>query len=245
MRPRAIPTLAAACGIFVCFLAMTLDAQGQSISGRVIDAQSSRPMAAVLIRLVDDSEESRSTTSTDQLGRYRVSVPGLGLYRVRVEQLGYLSQDSDTIEIRSVADSLTVDVRMRPTPIPIQGVQVDADRVNRRLREFFGMSIGQLRIKPIRQAMIQDFVVRGSNLSEMIDAQPIPNLQVLRSREGPCYQFRGRGCLPVYLDGARLNRRSPNELPLEMLATAIVLLPNEVIAYPEGAVHLFSIGFMR
>ena len=221
------------------------EAAGQLVVGRIIEAQTSRPLAGTVVRLIDDSGAGRGSTATDQLGRYRIALPGLGIYRVRVEQLGYESQDSETVEVQSVADTLTVDFRMRPAPIPIQGVQVDADRVNRRLREFLGMSAGQLRIKPIRQPTIQDFVVRGSNVSEMIASQPIPNLQVLRTREGPCYQFRARGCLPVYLDGARLTRRTPNDIPLEMLATAVVLLPNEVIAYPEGAVHLLSIGFMR
>ena len=34
-------------------------------------------------------------------------------------------------------------------------------------------------------------------------------------------------------------------IPLEMLDTIVVLLPSESVAYPSGAVHLFSAGFMR
>jgi hypothetical protein len=61
--------------------------------------------------------------------------------------------------------------------------------------------------------------MRGANISEMIDRLNIPNLQVFRTREGPCYQFRGRGCLPVHLDGARLGPASVSTIPLEMLST--------------------------
>lgn len=79
----------------------------------------------------------------------------------------------------------------------------------------------------------------------MIRGLGIPNLQVTGSRQTPCFQFRNRGCLPVYLDGARLTRFSTRDVPLEMLGTAIVLLPNETAAYPAGGVHLFSVGFLR
>lgn len=244
MPSRIELTLVTLCGIAFAVGGVP-EAHAQVVVGRIIEAQSSRPLAAAVVRLIDDSGAGRGSTATDQLGRYRIAVPGFGVYLVRVEQLGYESQDSETIEVQSVADTLTVDFRLRPAPIPIRGVQVDADRVNRRIREFLGMNPGLLRIKPIRHTIVQDFVVRGSNVSEMIASQPIPNLQVLRTREGPCFQFRSRGCMPVYLDGARLTRRTANDIPLEMLATAVVLLPNEVIAYPEGAVHLLSIGFMR
>jgi hypothetical protein len=107
------------------------------------------------------------------------------------------------------------------------------------------MSPAQLRIRPVRSPAIQGHAMRGANISEMIDRLNIPNLQVFRTREGPCYQFRGRGCLPVHLDGARLGPASVSTIPLEMLSTVVVLLPSETVAYPLGAVHLFSTGFMR
>ena len=87
--------------------------------------------------------------------------------------------------------------------------------------------------------------MRGGGLPEMIRALQIPNMQVLRTSDGPCYQHRGRGCLPVYLDGTRLSRSSPGGMPLEMIGTVVILLPNEVIAYPAGAVHLYTVGFIR
>lgn len=117
--------------------------------------------------------------------------------------------------------------------------------MNRRLREFLGISVGQLRVRPIRAADIQQHWSRGNSLTEMVRFRQIPSLQVFGTREGPCYQFRGRGCLVVYLDGTPLRRTPDSMLPLEMLSAVVVLLPNEVIAYPQGAVHLFTTGFMR
>lgn len=30
-----------------------------------------------------------------------------------------------------------------------------------------------------------------------------------------------------------------------LLSTVVVLLPNEVIRFPEGGVHIYTVGFMR
>jgi hypothetical protein len=97
----------------------------------------------------------------------------------------------------------------------------------------------------VRFSTLQTYAARGYNLPSMVVDLQIPSLRVLASREGPCYQFRNRGCLPVYLDGARLTRSTPGGLPLEMMGTVVILLPNELVAYPEGAVHVYTIGFLR
>lgn len=236
------------CRALLCLAALATagrPAGAQSVQGRVVDAQNDRALAGAVIRLLDGSGEGVATAAADANGRYRIAVAEPGTYRLRAEQLGYETLDSEPFSVESGADAVSVDLRMRPSPIPIRGVEVSDDRVNRRLREFLGMSPAQLRIRPIRAPAIRDHAMRGSNLSEMMDRLAIPNLQVLRTRDGPCYQFRSRGCLPVYLDGARLSGTSVSTVPLEMLSTVVILLPSETVAYPAGAVHLYSTGFMR
>lgn len=231
--------------LVVALVAVPPAAVAQTIEGRVDDAGNGRPVANALLRLVDGSGDALVATAADSVGRYRLTAPGPGRYRIEAEQLGYEAYRSGPVDVQDASEVRRVDVTLQPSPIPIGGMEVSTDVVNRRLRQVLGISPGQLRIRPIRSGTIRDHAERGDDLSEMMIWQRIPNLQVLRTREGPCYQFRGRGCLPVYLDGARVNRSSISMLPLEILSTVVVLLPNEVIAYPSGAVHLYSIGFMR
>lgn len=218
----------------------------QVVRGRALDSSNRRPVGGTVVRLIDTFGDTVAVTAADSAGGFRVVAPRAGRYRLRGDALGYRSAESrpfDVVEGR--ADTLSVDLSLEAAPIPVAGIEVSADQTNRRLRQFFGMSPGQLRIRPVTQAVIDDHVVRGHDVSEMMRWRQIPNLQVLRSQQGPCYQYRGRGCMPVYLDGARMSQRAISEIPLEMLNTAVVLLPSEATAYPEGAVHLFTRGFMR
>lgn len=230
-----------AAGMVTVLLPSALDAQ--AVRGRIVDAENDRPVAGAVVQLLNPAGEAVGAAAADSLGRYLIPAGEPGRYRLRAELLGYQPQETSPFHVET--DTVVVDLRVTARPIPIEGVEVSADQVNRRLRQFLGMSPGQLRIRPIRNTTIRSHANRGNDLTEMIASANIPNLQSLRTREGPCYQFRARGCLPVYLDGARLSRRSVPELPLEMLSTVVVLLPNESISYPEGAVHLLTLGFMR
>jgi hypothetical protein len=231
--------------VLVLLLATTLrTVDGQTIQGRVSDAQTNAPIANAIVRLIDDSSEQRAAAATDSTGRYQLVAPAPGRYRLRAEQLGYETRESETFDFVA-AGELSRDFRLTPSPIPIQGVEVTTDQANRRLRQFLGMSPAQLRIRPVRSQTIDEYARRGDGLMELMASRNIPNFQVVPSRAGPCFQFRLRDCLPVFLDGARLNRASTPDLPLEMLNTIVILLPSESVAYPGGAVLLFSTGYMR
>lgn len=220
-------------------------AAGQTVQGVVADGQTQAALANAIVHLVDDDGERRVATATDATGRYSIQIPAPGRYRVRAELLGYEARESDSFETAEGSSTIVRDLRMNALPIPIQGVEVTTDQATRRLRQFLGISPGQLRIRPVRTQTIEEHARRGDDLVDLMAMRNIPNLQVVRSRTGPCFQFRGRDCLPLYLDGARLDRSSTRELPLEMLNTIVILLPSETVAYPGGAVLLFTIGFMR
>lgn len=221
------------------------DVSAQAVQGRTLDAGNRRPIEGAVVRLLDSAGDTVSATASDSTGSFRLALSEPGRFRLRSDGLGYRAKESSTFEAPAEGDTLTFDLLMEPNPIPVRGIEISADQTNRRLRQFFGMSPGQLRIRPIRASVIDDHISRGHDLTEMMRWIQIPNLQILRSRDGPCYQFRGRGCLPVYLDGTRMTQRAIPELPLEMLNTVVVLLPSETTAYPSGAVHLFSTGFIR
>lgn len=219
--------------------------QAQVVQGRVVDAETGGPVAGATVRLIDASGEERSRTAADSVGRYRVSAPEPGRYTVRAEMLGYQTGETEPLLLSDTVSVVDRQVELSPAPIPISGVEVTTDAVNRRLRQFFAIAPAQLRIRPVRSNTIQDYWQRGYDLEGLVIGQNIPNMEVIRSRSGPCFRFRRQGCLPVYLDGARLSGPATDQLPLEMLNTIVILLPSESVAYPAGAVHLFTHGFMR
>ena len=232
----------AVCVVVVC---PPSDVEAQAVRGHIVDTGNDRPVADAIVRLLDPAGEVVRAAAADSLGRYLVIVPEPGVWRLRVEAMAYEPKVTSPFQVGTDADTVSVDLRVTPRPIPIAGLEVSSDQLNRRIRQFLGMSPGQLRIRPIRTSVLERHASRGGDLTDVMEGANIPNLQVVRTREGPCYQFRGRGCLALYLDGARLSRRSTAELPLEMLATVVMLLPNESAGYPEGAVHLLTRGFMR
>jgi hypothetical protein len=231
-------------GVVVLVTSTAAPIRGQTIQGRVSDAQTDAPVASALVRLIDPSGVPRAVAVADSIGRYELIAPAPGRYRLRAEQLGYETREAVPFQL-TATELLSRDLQLEPSPLPIVGVEVTADQVDRRLRQFLGMSTAQLRIRPIRAATIEEHASRGDGLAELMARRNIPNLQSVRSRTGPCFQFRGRDCLPIYLDGARLSRSSTPMLPLEMLNAIVVLLPSETVAYSNGAILLFSTGFMR
>lgn len=244
-RPRRLLRLVALSATAIALFSVApSEMAAQVVQGRVSDASTERGVPNSVVRLLNVRGDSRAAATTDSLGFYRMLVPAAGNWTLRAEQLGYDPTSSREMVVQESSDTVVVDLVLRPTPIPIRGVEVSTDRVNQRLRQFLGASPGQLRVRPIRYQAIRDQAMRGRVLSDLVEAQGIPNLRVLPGRTGPCYQHRGRGCVPVFLDGARLTRAPNSSLPLEMLGAIVILLPNELIAYPEGAVLLFTTGFV-
>lgn len=219
--------------------------EAQVVQGRVTDASNERVVPNAVLKLLDGEGVPRAAATSDSTGVFRLTAPAPGRYRVAAEQVGYETFTSREFESSPAGDSVTIDIALRVAPVPIQGLEVSSDRVNQRLRSFLGTSVGTLRVRPVRAPAIRDMAMRGMRLSDLVEAQRVPNLQVLPGRTGPCFQHRRQGCLPVFLDGARLTRAPNSSLPLEMLGAVVILLPNELIAYPQGAVLLFTTGFVR
>lgn len=114
-------TLAALVFLFIC----TNDASAQtsgSITGRVVDRESERPLAGANVVL----QESRMGTTTDQNGEFTLLQIPPGLYVVRVSYVGYLSQTKpvDVQPDRRADLSFT----LVSSPIPGRPITVTATR---------------------------------------------------------------------------------------------------------------------
>ena len=93
---------------------------------------------------------------------------------------------------------------------------------------------------------IQGHIMQGHNLEDLMRRTDRAGLIVRYTADGPCFSLRARGCLPVYLNGLRLNRDFMGDVPLDMLYTVVVVTPTDgVMQYGGGAVLLYTEAWLR
>lgn len=207
-----------------------------------------RGVPRALVRLMDGEGGQVAITMTDDVGRYALEAPAPGEYRLVAEQLGYEPFRTPLLEVGDPAGVYPVDLAMRRAPLPIRGLTVTADRlaaIEREIRLDLGVSPRSLRVGPIDRSGIEEHLARGHQLEDLVRWSNIPGVVVKRTTEGPCFQVRNRGCLRVYLNRMPLAPELAQTVPLEVAETVVIVLPNETISYPGGAVILYTSGWIR
>jgi hypothetical protein len=91
---------------------------------------------------------------------------------------------------------------------------------------------------------IDDHMERGHDLEDIIRWQNLPSITVKSTTDGPCFQYRSRGCVDVYMDGIRVNPELVPVLPLELVETIVVVMPLETIRYEGGGILLYTAGWI-
>ena len=215
---------------------------GQDLEGRVLEAGSEQGVAGAVVRLVDTEGDVDVLTLSDSAGAYRLSTPGPGDYHLEVEAFGYAPLRSHLLAVGE-GDSYAVDVELTPTPVPISGFEITADRLQElenSLRLMIGVHPRSLRYEPMLRPEIQDHIAQAHGLTDLVRWSNTASVVTRRTTDGPCFQWRNRHCLPVYLNGAVVAPEMIPVLPLEMLEMIVVMTPGDSIAYPGGAVLLYT-----
>lgn len=219
--------------------------EGQAVEGRVLDEEDERPVPTALVRLVDESGADVAVTTADSAGRYRVEAEDPGVYRLLAERIGYETMETPLLEMERTDGTYPVDLLLRPAPIPIEGLQVTDRELDRRMRLVVGRSPRTLRWGMIGRQELLNHVERTHDLTDLMRWGNHPGIEVLETDDGPCYQVRRYGCLPAYLDGFPLTRKTFDLVPLDMLHTVVLVAPNESVTYPGGAVLMFTEAWLR
>ncbi len=234
-------------GLVVVALTLPLPSSAQVLQGRVVDGERLRPLPTALVRLLDEERNALVISVADSLGGYRLTAPGPGRYYVSVEHLGYETFVSHLLEMGRADGVYPVGLEMRSDPVAIAGITVRADRfasIQRRLRTLIGMRPSSLRVKPMMRPEIDDHVDRGHTLEDIIRWGDLPSITVKASTEGPCFQYRSRGCIEVFLDGVHVNPEFVTVLPLDLVEAIVIVMPTESIVYEAGAILLYSAGWI-
>lgn len=245
-----------ACGITMgCLLAIgwhfaPAPLVAQTFQGRVLEDGSNQPVATALVRLVDGEGTQHAVTIADSAGMYRVDAPGPGAYRLEAARLGYENFETPLLEA-STRGAYPVDLLLIPAPLGLPGLAVETQRMSnaqadREIRRIIGLSVGSLRFRPIRFNEIQRHIDAGRNLTDLMRWTNTVSLIVTETRDGPCFALRAGACLPVFLNGLRLNRDFMSGVPLEMVHSIVVITPGDAsVAYPSGALLLFTEAWLQ
>jgi hypothetical protein len=189
-------------------LLFTPAAPAQEIRGVILDITSEEPLASAVVMLLDGEGVLHESVLSDTAGGFAFRIPRTDSLRLRVQRYGFATVQSITLRL-STRDSLQLEIRMRPAPIPVAGVT--ATRAVARSRNLEGFLVRQrmgygkylgpgdiARIRP-RSTMTLLAAVPGSPIVSGGSGLGI----VARSRDARSEPGMLRGtCVPtVYVDG--------------------------------------------
>ena len=188
--------------VLPCLLALssatTAAAQEQgAMTGRVLERESSQPVADVVVRLNDLG----LSTVTDANGMFRFAAVPEGAHILVVEHLAY-GQHSREVAV-SPGQDLRLDVRLSPRTIELSPLIVEAVTELEQRRISTGHSMNE-----VGPAQLSEAARRGLGLSDVL-AQHLPGLRVRSGSTGSCVEYRSTsargGCndVSVYVDGVR------------------------------------------
>jgi hypothetical protein len=183
-------------------------ARAQEIRGVIRDVTTEEPLASAVVMLLDGEGVLHESVLSDTAGGFSFRIPRTDSLRLRVQRYGFATVQSVALRL-SPRDSLRLEIRMRPTPIPLAGVT--ATRAMARSRNLEGFLVRQrtgygkylgpgdiARIRP-RSTTTLLAAVPGSPIVSGGSALGI----VARSRDARAEPGLLRGtCVPtVYVDG--------------------------------------------
>jgi hypothetical protein len=176
----------------------------QTVSGRVLEGGSDRPIAAALVSLVANGR-SLLRTESDSTGYFRLPIPRPGWYGLRVERLGYAPASTDTLAF-GPSESVEIAIRLSVTAVRLGPLLVVERRSSVRPRSEF-----QRRLESGRRSGDGWFITRealDSTSSPSVTGvlARVPHLGLEHDKYGEAWpvSFSQGGCRPtLYLNGAR------------------------------------------
>jgi hypothetical protein len=112
--------------IITALLSAPAGTVGQSLSGRVLDAQTRSPLRGVELRLLQEDRVVGMTVS-DSAGSYAIRAPGGGRFRLLGSRLGYNEARSEFVELVT-GQGVSADLIMSGTTVKVAPLVVEATR---------------------------------------------------------------------------------------------------------------------
>jgi len=108
-------------------LAGAASLSAQTIRGRLLDAESGRPIDLGLVIMLTEELDSITSTITDESGVFEVTSPDPGGLVLLASAWGYYETLDGIFDV-GTGSSMTVEFRIRPRPLPIDSLVVSFER---------------------------------------------------------------------------------------------------------------------
>ncbi len=241
--------------VTVALLLLTPHAQGQTLRGRILDSVTREPVMLAYVGLVTDGESMAVAGLADTEGRFEVRAPDAGDYFVYISRTGYETL-MDGVFALGPDGVLDVQIGLRPIPVELEEIVVEADRGPMSLLErngFYDRAIGGRGVFMVREEIERVAIDRVTDvfrripLLDVVESRPLtggpqvfqnPELRVVRN---------GQYCSPtLYIDRHVVNSGSlgsvrPDDyvIATEIDAIEVYTRPSEV---PVGFDELNNCG---
>lgn len=224
-------------------------ASGQSLRGRLLDAETDTPVRSGILTLLTTDSAAVATALSDGDGHWRLQAPAPGLYLVAAEALGYEPWIAGPVEL-GTDDERDSTFHLRPRPIPVDPIEVR----ERRIREY----LEHAGFFERQRAHFGHFVTpqdierrRASTVSDLLTAVPGVRRVFPEGGAGPVrIQLRGSNlsagglCTPrVFVDGlmyrhgdarlVRVREEDATEVAMEELRHADNAMSLDDIGHPS------------
>ncbi|TVP46555.1 MAG: carboxypeptidase regulatory-like domain-containing protein [Gemmatimonadales bacterium] len=204
-------------GLLICLFCIA-PLEAQSVSGRVLDDFTNRPVAAATVTLLNAELATVGAASSSEGGFFQLRMPAAGSYTLRVQRIGYEDHEGRAFEV-AAGEHVEVELRLSPEGVHLDPLVVLARRSFEPGREGFarrrdlgrGLFLDMITIAVAEPRVTTD-VFRG-----------LEGVQVVGAVRGGLLHFqlgsmRGHRCLAVFLDHAAdpiMIQRSPTAPRLE------------------------------
>ncbi len=124
--------------VFVFFLTPCLPAQ--TVSGRLVEQTSERPVVAAFVLLVGADTTEFDRALTDALGRFSIQAPSAGSYALKSAVIGFRSTVTPTFDLSADQD-IVVDFVIPGIPVALPTLFVEDVRTCGGPISFFWLSL--------------------------------------------------------------------------------------------------------
>jgi hypothetical protein len=217
--------------------------RAQTITGTVLESSSDTPVPGAVVRLLSADSEILATTLSDSTGTYSLSALDPGNFMLSAARLGFFEFVSPLLSASNPSGIYPVDLALVLDPVELEGITVRAEQqagLAQGLRRSVGLDPRGLSHKPIGYDQLMAHVVQGHDLVDVVRRDSGPRILIRQDPDGPCFLYRNRSCLPVYLDGDRIPKNIVEVIPVDMLEYAVIVTPTESVQYAGGGVLLFT-----